>query len=167
MASRCSHPPSRRRALLFALLLPACAAAPLATSATAAADYGRVADWLFDQYVLQAVTVARFNADRVRPEAGQAIDAERPQLLRFLDRHRPAFLQALAPIVREHLPEADAAVLAARIATPPVRLEPQLMTRLAAIDADFRQNEQRVLRAMTFELNLLADQIVQNSRRTP
>jgi hypothetical protein len=154
------------RAVGVAWLL-AIGSAPRLAAGTAETDYARLAGWLFDQYLVQAVTLTRHSAERLSPSAGQAIDAQRPQLLRFLERHRSSFLQALTPILRSNVPEADAARIAARVEAPPVRLDPREMSQLAAVDAAFRQNEQRILRAMTFELNLIADQILQNAVKSP
>ncbi len=154
-----------RRALFGAFL--AAAAVRSVGSALAAGDAEQIAAWFFERYLLQSIGVARFNAERISAEASKAVESETPSLQRFLTKHRPAFVAALLPKIDALVPAGETATVAREVASEGTKISARTREWLVAIDDDFQKNEQRLLRAMAYELNVIVEQIVINIRKTP
>jgi len=135
--------------------------------AFAAGDAEQIAAWFFERYLLQSINVARFNAGRISADASKAVEAETPSLQRFLAKHRPAFVAALLPIIDAQVPAGETATVAQEVTSDGTKLSTRTREWLVAIDDEFQKNQQRLLRAMAYELNVLVEQIVINIRKTP
>ena len=131
------------------------------------ADTEKIAAWFFERYLLQSINLARFNAGQLSVDAGKAVEQEAPSLQRFLTKHRPAFVAALTPLIVTTIPAADIATVAAELSATEPRITPRSREWLVVIDEEFQKNEQRLLRAMAYELNVLVEQIVIAIRKTP
>ena len=125
------------------------------------AAYTAVAGWMFERYLERAIAVTRRNAAQILPDADQAIARETPALLRFLARHRDNFIAELLRPLQQFVPATEIASLAEKIKVAPVNLDARALQQLTAVDNEFRMNSQRVLRAMTFELDLLVEQTLE------
>ncbi len=153
--------PRRHAAALiaFALLMPT----PVLADRTAAeAAYTRIAHWLFERYLDQAIAITRHNAGQKISGADEAIAKEAPALKRFLGRHRDGVVAELLRPLREIVPESEAGAVAGKVTATPPAIDPQTLKLLRDVDLDFRRNSQRVLRAMTFELDLLVEQVLES-----
>jgi hypothetical protein len=126
------------------------------------AAYTQIAHWLFDRYVEQAIAITRHNAAQKIRGAAEVIDKEAPALTRFLGRHRDAFTAELMRPLKSAVAPGDAPRIAAMVATRPPTLDKPALDALREVDLDFRRNSQRVLRAMTFEVDLLVEQVLEN-----
>lgn len=135
--------------------------------AFAAGETEQIAAWFFERYLLQSINVARFNAARVSEDASKAVESETPSLQRFLAKHRPAFVAALLPIIDAQVPAGETATVAQEVTSDGTKLSARTREWLVAIDDEFQKNDQRLLRAMAYELNVLVEQIVINIRKTP
>ena len=157
---------SRRACLVRAA--SAVAAISLAPAvAFASTDSDRIAAWFFERYLLQSIAVVRFNATRVSEEAGKAIEQEAPSLQRFLSKHRPAFVAALVPMIETEIPADEGAAVAGEVTSDGTKISPKSRERLLVVDEEFQKNEQRLLRAMSYELNVLVETIVASIRKPP
>lgn len=155
-----------RRALMVRLALVG-SAAVLAPPAWADNDTERVAAWFFERYLLQSITVVRFNAAQMSEEAGKAIEQEAPSLQRFLTKHRPAFVAALVPMIEAEIPADERPAVASEVTSDGAKISAKTRERLLVVDEEFQKNEQRLLRAMSYELNVLVETIVANIRKAP
>lgn len=156
-----------RRACLVRAASAVAASSFVPAVAFASTDSDRIAAWFFERYLLQSITVVRFNATRVSEEAGKAIEQEAPSLQRFLTKHRPAFVAALVPMIETEIPADERAAVAGEVASDGTKISARTRERLLVVDEEFQKNEQRLLRAMSYELNVLVETIVANIRKTP
>lgn len=155
-----------RRAVLSALIGTAGIAA-LPATALADTEAEQIAAWFFERYLLQSISVVRFNVSQVSEEAGKVVEQEAPSLHRFLTKHRPAFTAALVPLIGREIPTAEMATVAREVTSDGSMISPATRVRLVAIDEEFQKGEQRLLRALSYELGVLVEQIVANIRKTP
>lgn len=140
--------------------------APLAQS-PASSEAERIAGWFFERYLLQSINVMRFNAQQMSADAGKAFDDEAPSLQRFLTRHRPAFLAALVPLVESSIAAPERPIIAREVESEGSKISEHTREMLLAIDDEFQKSEQKLLRAMSYELGVLAEQILAKIRTSP
>lgn len=139
----------------------------LPSLALAASEAEQIAAWFFERYLLQSISVVRFNAAQSSEEAGKVVEREAPSLHRFLTKHRPAFVAALIPLIEREVPAAELATIAREVTSEDPKISTKSRERLVAIDEEFQRNEQKVLRALGYELGVLVEQIVATIRKAP
>jgi hypothetical protein len=142
------------------------AAGPATAETASDPAYEDVANWLFEKYLQQAISTMTFNVKNASAEAGRAVEAQAPSMQRFLSRHRSAFVTALLPILKEQVETNQTANLAKSLRSTTV-LGDDAKQKLATVDTTFRQDEQRVLRAMTFDLRVLVEDILKTIQKSP
>lgn len=148
-----------RAALIAVLVLggPCGIAAPWhataqAETAAASAAYDGVARWLFDLYLSQSIRLTVATVSQARPEASAVIGPQVPAITKVLDRHRQEFVSAMQQPLRAHFNATEAAALAERVTKQPLDLDQATLQRLVQVDADFRRDGQKTIRALTFDL---------------
>ena len=149
----------RFRPALFALLLAfgvvpmagtvarAQTEAPVVTTA-----YETTARWLFDLYLNQSIRLTVANSAQKRPDAPAILTPQLAAIARVLERHRADFAAAMGAPLRGQFSAPEIAAFSARLSKPPVDLDEPTRQKLIAVDADFRRDHQRIIRAMTFDL---------------
>lgn len=129
-----------------------------AETAAATGHYTDAAQWLFDLYLNQSIRLTIANAGQAHPKVVEVLGPQMPAMVRVLARHRAAFVDAMQQPLRGQFGEPEIAVLAARIARPPIELDDASRTRLIAVDQEFRRDSQKVIRGITHDLGLLVSE---------
>jgi hypothetical protein len=162
VSSAARHRIGLRLAAALVIALTAASLAPARAPAQTTADvaYDEVAAWLFQRYGDGVLGVVRRKVVDEKPAAEAVLAAELPRLKEFLAKHRDAFMAVMAPALREHVPEAEIAALAARVRIVPLALDAGMGRRLLAVDADFQRNGQTLLRTMAYELDIVVEQML-------
>jgi hypothetical protein len=124
-------------------------------SPAVSAAYDTVGRWLFDLYLSQSIRLTVANVTQTRPDAQAVLGPQMPAIAKVLDRHREDFERAMQPQLRAHFTPADVTAFAARLAKPPLDLDTATRSRLIAVDADFRRDGQKAIRALTFDLGTI------------
>lgn len=160
------RPRLTRRALLRG---GCCGAAVVALPVPARADANaeQIAAWFFERYLLQTISVVRFNVSQVSEEAGKAVEQEAPSLQRFLSKHRPAFMTALVPLIEREIPVGEISAIASEVSSEDSKISAKTRERLVVVDEEFQKSEQKLLRALSYELGVLVERIVANIRKAP
>ncbi len=144
--------------LVVALVAPALSPRPAraqAESQPTAAAYDAIGRWLFDLYLNQSIRLTVANVAQARPDAPVVLGPQMPAIAKVLDRHRDDFIRAMRDPLRAHFNHSDAATFATRLAKPPIDIDDTTRARLVAVDADFRRDGQKAIRAITFDLGII------------
>ncbi len=119
------------------------------------AAYDTVGRWLFELYLNQSIRLTVANMAQARPDATAVLAPQMPAIAKVLDRHREDFTRAMRDPLRAHFGPGEVTAFAVRLAKPPLDLDEATRTRLIAVDADFRRDGQKAIRAITYDLGTI------------